>query len=180
MWGWMFLDRLKQDLAGPFSRAHFPEIIRLFDRHFGESTYSLRSIFHDDQRAIVDIILKSTLTEAEAVYRQLYQTHASTMRFLADLDIPPLRSLQAAGEFALNGELREASENFDSFDPGRIKAILEEARTMSVTLDSDTLGFTLRQSIKRLSGQLLENPRDIGLIERLEQASRLARELPPR
>src|SRR5207249_5695456 len=36
---------LKQELAGPFNRADFPEVIRLIDKHFAESTYSLRSIF---------------------------------------------------------------------------------------------------------------------------------------
>src|SRR5207249_9803231 len=61
---------LKQELSDPFHRADFPEVIRLLDKHFGESTYSLRSIFCDDQRKILNIIMKSTLTEAEAVYRQ--------------------------------------------------------------------------------------------------------------
>jgi hypothetical protein len=169
---------LREDLAERFSHADFPNLVRLFDRCFGESTYSLRSIFHDDQREIVDIILNSTLTEAEAVYRQLYQTHAPMMRFLADLHIPPPKFLQAAGEFALNSELRQAFEHYDSFDPTRIKAILAEARTMNTRLDDAMLGFTLGRTIQRLSEQLLQDGEDIGFIERLEHAARLARELP--
>ena len=70
-------NALKQELSDPFYRADFPEVIRLLDKHFGESTYSLRSIFYDDQRKILNIIMKSTLTEAEAVYRQLYQKRSS-------------------------------------------------------------------------------------------------------
>jgi len=171
-------DSLKQQLMEPFSRADFAEIIRLFDRHFGESTYSLRSIFHDDQRQIVDTIIQSTLLEAEALYRRLYETHAPMMRFLGDLRIPPPRFLQAAGEFALNSALREAFEHLDDIDAPRIRGLLDEARTMNVALDSATLGFTLRKSIKQLSQHLLEDPEDIDVIEHLTQAVSLARELP--
>jgi hypothetical protein len=170
--------RLKEDIVAPFTRADFPEIVRIFDRYFGDSTYSLRSIFHDDQRKIVDIILRSTLTEAEAVYRQLYETHAPMMRFLADLRIPPPRFLQAAGEFALNCALREAFENLDSNDPVRLRAILDEAQSMNVRLDSATLAFTLTGTIERLSQRLVEEPENVGLIQRIEQASSLAEELP--
>ena len=43
-------DSLKRELTDPFNHADFPEVIRLLDKHFGESTYSLGSIFHDDQK----------------------------------------------------------------------------------------------------------------------------------
>ena len=31
-------------------RGDFPEVLRLMDRRFGDSNYSLRSLFHDEQR----------------------------------------------------------------------------------------------------------------------------------
>src|SRR5262245_19800776 len=57
-------DTMKQELTGAFNRGDFSEVIRLLDRHFGESTYSLRSIFHDDQRKILSRILQSSLAES--------------------------------------------------------------------------------------------------------------------
>src|SRR5262249_10322467 len=90
---------LKQDLISSFMRADFPDVIRVLDRHFGESTYSLRSIFHDDQRKILGVLMKSTLAEGEAVYRQLYETHAPMMRFLGDLHVPLPRAFQTAADF---------------------------------------------------------------------------------
>src|SRR5262249_39801005 len=100
-------DALKNEVTEPFNRADFPEVIRILDRHFGGSTYSLRSIFHDDQRKILNVIIKSTVAEAEAVYRQLYETHAGMMRFMSDLRIPLPRPYQVAAEFALNSTLRD-------------------------------------------------------------------------
>jgi alpha-amylase/alpha-mannosidase (GH57 family) len=171
-------NALKRELSDPFNRADFPEVIRLMDKHFGESTYSLRSIFHDDQRQILNIIMKSTLTEAEAVYRQLYEKYASMMRFVSDLRAPLPRAFSMAAEFALNSNLRAAFEDADNLDFTRINALLDEARMNNVTLDGATLGFALRRTIKRLSEQLLENPDDLELMKKLEAAAGLARALP--
>ena len=59
---------------GGVFRADIPDVIRAFDRSFGVDTYSLKSMFRDEQRNILSRILISTLDEAEAVYRQLMNT----------------------------------------------------------------------------------------------------------
>jgi hypothetical protein len=169
---------LKRELIGPFNKAEFPEVIRILDRHFGESTYSLRSIFHDDQRKILNVILKSTLSDAEAVYRQVYQSHAPMMRFVADLRVPLPRAFSMAAEFALNSTLRAAFEDRENLDFTRINSLIEEARTQGVPLDGTTLGFALKKTIRRLSEQLLESPDNIELMKKLEAAAGLTRNLP--
>ena len=171
-------NALKRALADPFNRADFPEVIRLIDRHFAESIYSLRSIFHDDQRKILNIIMKSTLAEAEAVYRQLYETHAPMMRFVSDLRAPLPPAFSTAAQFALNSSLREAFEDVDNLDFTRINALLDEARANNVSLDGETLGFALRKAIRKLSEQFLENSGNLELIKKLEAAAGLARGLP--
>jgi len=42
-------------------KASFPEVIRLLDREYGKVDYSLTSLFTDEQRRIVQLILNSTL-----------------------------------------------------------------------------------------------------------------------
>jgi hypothetical protein len=166
---------LKADMLDPFNRADFHEVIRVLDRHFGESTYSLRSIFHDDQRRILNLVLQSTIAEAEAAYRQIYETHAPMMRFVSDLRVPLPRAFSVGAEFALNSNLRSAFENLDV---DRIGTLLEEARSQGVSLDHATLAFALRKTIKRLSDEFLENPDDIELMKQFKAAAGLARSLP--
>ena len=91
-------EALAGEMIDRFRHADFPEVIRILDRLFGPS-YSLGSIFHDDQRKILDLIMESTLAEAEAICRQIYETHAPMMRFVSDLRIPLPRvfSMAAAG-----------------------------------------------------------------------------------
>jgi alpha-amylase/alpha-mannosidase (GH57 family) len=169
---------LKQEIIDPFNRADFSEVIRVLDREFCGSTYSLRSIFHDDQRKILKVILQSTLAEAEAVYRQVYETHAPMMRFLSDLSIPLPRAFSIAAEFALNSSLRTAFEDVGNLDFTRINTLIDEAHVQGVSLDGPTLGYALRRTIKQLSQQFVENPDNIELMKKFEAAARVARSLP--
>jgi alpha-amylase/alpha-mannosidase (GH57 family) len=170
--------QLKEEMIDPFNRADFPEVIRILDRHFGESTYSLRSIFHDDQRKILNLILQSTLAELETVYRQLYETHAPMLRFVSDLRVPLPRAFLIGAEFALNGSLRTAFEDAGNLDFTRINTLIEEARAQSVSLDGATLGYALGETIRRLSEAFVEDPDDLELMKKLEAAAALARSLP--
>jgi alpha-amylase/alpha-mannosidase (GH57 family) len=168
---------LVQEISESFARADFPAVIRLLDRHFGESTYSLRSLFHNEQRKILRVILDSTLAEAEAVYRQLYQNQAPTLRFLSDLGMPLPRRFHIAAELILNTDLQRAFAAGD-LDLGRITTLLEEARLAGVTLDKVSLGYTFKQTIERLAEWFRAEPADLTLLQKLQAAAGLARSLP--
>ena len=49
---------LIHEAAEPLTRADFAEVIRLMDRRFGESHYSVRSLFRDEQRKTLDLIFR--------------------------------------------------------------------------------------------------------------------------
>ena len=170
-------QHLLADVGEPFNRGDFPEVIRLFDREFGKSNYSLRSLFQDQQRKIVNLLLKSTLEEAEGVYRELYERHASTMRFLTDMGTPTPRAFSQAAQFVLNGNLRAAFET-EPLDSERIQALLEQARTEGVALDGTTLAFTLQGTIDRLADGLSADPAQIEEVRSLDTAIELSRILP--
>ena len=100
------------------------------------------------------------------------------MRFVSDLGVPLPRAFSMAAEFALNSSLRTAFEDSDHIDFTRINALLDEAGANNVTLDGTTLGFALREAIKRLSEEFLENSDNLELMKKLEAAAGLARSLP--
>jgi alpha-amylase/alpha-mannosidase (GH57 family) len=171
-------NNLKRELSDPFSRADFAEVIRILDQHFGGSTYSLRSIFRDDQRKTLNLVMQSAIAEAESAYRQIYETHAPMMRFVTDLNVPAPRAFSMAAEFALNSSLRAAFEDPENLDLARVNALLGEARRDNIPLDGATLGFALRRAIKRLSEKLMANPADLELMKKLEAAAGLTHSLP--
>src|SRR5262245_28951335 len=61
-----------QKLSAAFSMADFPQVILILDKHFGTSTYSIRSLFRDAHRRVLNIILASSISEAEAHYHEFY------------------------------------------------------------------------------------------------------------
>ncbi|MBZ0170574.1 Glycosyl hydrolase family 57 [Candidatus Methylomirabilis lanthanidiphila] len=168
---------MAQELAETFSRADLPEVIRLLDRHFGASIYSLKSLFLDEQRKVFHLILESTMAEAEASYRQLYEHHAPLMHFLSTLGMPLPKVFYAAAEIVLNTDLRRSFQE-EAPDRDRIQALLTDARMWRVELDTSGLGYTLKQTIDRLAEEFRVQPADIPLLQRLEVMVSLARALP--
>jgi alpha-amylase/alpha-mannosidase (GH57 family) len=165
------------EIAEIFQGADFPEIIRAVDRNFGAGVYSLKLLFRDEQRKILDMILSSTLVDIDAVYRQLYMQNASLMRFLTDIGYPVTKSFQVAAEQALNAELKRAFEA-DTLDIDGIRGTLYEAEAAKVPLDGAGLGYTLRNSIERMMIQFREDPDDIELLAHLNAAVEMGNALP--
>jgi hypothetical protein len=171
-------NALKRGLFDAFNPADCSEALRILALHFGESTYSLGSIFHDDQRRILKAILQSTVSKVEAVYRQVYAEHAPVMRLLSDLRVPLPRAFSLAAQFALNSSLRAAFEDSGNFDITRINVLMDGARTEGVPLDGAELGFALEKAIRRLSEQCLKNPDSMELLKKLDAMAGLARSMP--
>jgi hypothetical protein len=166
-----------EQVTEAFSRGDLPDVIRLLDKHFLELTYSLKSLFRDEQRKITDLILESTLAEAEAAYRELYDHHALLMRFLVDAGVPLPRAFHTAAEFILNLDLCRALEEEEP-DVDQIGGILEAAGAWQIEVDAAGLGYALQQTIERVAEELRIRPTELSVLERLETVVSLARFLP--
>jgi hypothetical protein len=169
-------DKFRNDAWNAFSRADAPGVLRILDKVFGQ-TYSLQSLFKDEQRAILNQILGSTLAEAEAAYRQVYEHNAPLMRYLGEMNTPLPKEMQNAAEYALNGILRRSFEEPDMDFP-RLKAIVEDAQRAGIELDTTTLEFTLRRTLESVTARLQERPFDAALVTQLTQLVEFVRGLP--
>jgi alpha-amylase/alpha-mannosidase (GH57 family) len=168
---------MREDVNTPFEAADFTDTIRALDRHFHNATYNLRSLFRDQRRQVLDQIIQSTLRDAENVYRQIYERNAPLMRFLRDLSIPMPTALSLAGEYIVNTSLiREVSD--PGMDLDRIRALLDDARKREIMLDAEGLGFAFQHTLERMAVTLREDPDDLGRLQRLEEAARLAMAAP--
>ncbi len=170
-------EALAAEISEIFAGADFPEIIRDVDRNFGANVYSLKLLFRDEQRKILDMILASTMADIDGVYRQLYMQNAPLMRFLSDIGYPASKSFHAAAELTLNGELKRAF-HAETLDIEAIRGTLYEAEGVKITLDGAGLGYTLRKTIERMMGAFRENPEDIVLLAQIEAAVEMGNSLP--
>jgi hypothetical protein len=169
-------DALKQQAREPFMRADFAEVIRIFDRSFGDAHYTLSSLFRDERRKVLDVILASSLREAEALYRQIYERRAPMMRFLTNLHIPLPKALGAAAEFVLNGNLRATLEEQD-INPERVRSVLQTASLEGVVIDAATLEFGFRRNLERMAERLVADAGETN-VKRLQNATSILPSLP--
>jgi alpha-amylase/alpha-mannosidase (GH57 family) len=164
-------------ISDSFARVDIPEVVRLLDRRFGEKTYSLRSLFRDEQRRIVRTILSSTVAEAETAYLTLYEHHAALMRFITSLGTPMPREFTAAVEYAINSLFRRACST-DELDSERIRNLLREAQASNITLDKTTLEFLLRKKVDTLAGRFAADPSSIDKLNDLCNALKIVKQMP--
>lgn len=168
---------LVDGVVDAFDRGDLTEVIRLLDRHFKCMTYSVKQLFGDQQRKILNIILDSTLEQVTAVYRNIYDRHASLMRFLKDLNIPRPKALNTAAEYVLNNGLRRALEK-EKPDFERIKALLNEVRKLDLFLEETELGYTLKHTVETTAEKLHDQPTELSLLINLKRLVSLAHSLP--
>lgn len=168
---------LERDLSASFLRGDFPEVIRFIDNYFGGVAYSLISLFLDEQRKILNLVIQENLADAEAMYSQLYDNHAPLMRFLLMLKMPLPKAFRAAAIVAINGRLR-STFSAPPLDIDHIRHLLEQAEAAEIELDGEALGFTLRNTVSRLAADWYTEPEDIARLRVLQQAVDLARSLP--
>jgi len=157
--------------------ADFSEVIRLLDKHFGSSTYSIRNLFRDEQRKVLDNILESALSDIEAAYYQVYEHYYPPMRFISELGSPIPRGFQSAAEFILNNSLRKAFSS-EPLDLERIKSLIDETETWQVELDNEGLSYQLQQTLERMITKLSASSEDIALLRELLSAAEMARSAP--
>jgi hypothetical protein len=170
-------SRMAGELSASFLRGDFPEAIRFIDTYFGGVSYSLRNLFVDEQRKILNLVIRESLADAEQQYAQLYEDHAPLMRFLRMVKMPLPQPFRAAAVVALNGEIRAALDS-PALDIGRLRALLEQAGEAEIDLEGDTLGFTLRNSIGGIAAEWYPEPENSERLSALRQAVELARSLP--
>ncbi|MHC1725028.1 MAG: DUF3536 domain-containing protein [Syntrophobacteraceae bacterium] len=170
-------EALAKDISAAFATADFPKTILLLGKYFGTSTYSLTSLFADERRKVLNIIMEPTLREAEAAYSSIYEHHAPLIRFLTGSGTPRPPVLSAAADLCLNAKLRRVLQG-EGLDPDVVKPLLEEARLAGATLDATALGLLLAANIEHLAEDLFRQPEDLSLIEKLNKAAKLVRALP--
>jgi hypothetical protein len=147
-----------------FEHGDFPETIRLIDRLFGPSSYSLKSLFKDEQRRILNEVMATTREDLEHRFRLISERYAPLMKFLEDVRMPLPHALQAASDYIVQLDLERLFRN-GLVDLERLSTLLAQAQ------QRDLLGAEFRYAVKckleEMISKLAQSPGDIELLENL-------------
>jgi hypothetical protein len=170
-------EALVKEAAELVQRAYFPEVIRLLDRHYGHVDYSLTSLFTDEQRRIVQVILNSTLWDIENSLTTIYEDHASLLHYLTQAGLPKPPALTLAAGFAINAGLRRALEA-EPIDQAQLRSFLALAKADQVPLETATLSYIADQRMRRSMIELVMSSGSLEILERALALARAVVELP--
>lgn len=170
-------QEMVRQLVEAFARADLAEASHVVNKCADGLTYSLKELFRDQQRKVIDVIIAQTLAEVTSDYRRVYERHAPLMRFLQYLHIPQPQALYTAAQFVLIMDLRQAFAKVPP-DFEQIAALLEEVKQYQISLEEPVLRHTLEQTLEQIAGQLDADPGALGRLGELDQAVALARSLP--
>jgi hypothetical protein len=152
-----------------------PAVIRLLDQHLGAIALSIRSLFRDEQRRILNLICNSTLEEAESAFRQLHDRYDPLMRLHTRLGIPLPKVLHTAAEFDVNLQLRRLLDD-DPLPVTAIESRLREAQEERVAIDESTRrGLT--QAIERAATRFRARPASLEDLTEYHDVVALVREM---
>jgi alpha-amylase/alpha-mannosidase (GH57 family) len=163
--------------ANHVQRADFPEVIRLLDRFYGHMDYSLTSLFSDEQRRIVHMILNSTLADIENSLTAIYKDHANLLHFLFSAGLPKPPALTLAAGFAINAGLRRALET-DPIDQAQLRSFLSLAKTDQIPIETATLSYIADQRMKLAMVDLVMSSGSLDMLDRALALARTLTEMP--
>ncbi|HSN68878.1 MAG TPA: DUF3536 domain-containing protein, partial [Thermoanaerobaculia bacterium] len=169
--------KLCEDLAEPFHQGDFPAVIRLLDQELGSLTFSVKSLFGDEQRRIVAATWSASLEQADTVARELYDRYIPLMRFHGELGIPLPRILRVAVEFAFNMHLRRVLERPNP-PVAQVRSIVKEIRGHGIELDEATLSYVIGRRIEEAVRDLAGAPASVAHLKKLDVLLEIASLLP--
>ena len=168
---------LKKALTDSFAQADTTRTLQQVTEAFRENTFSLRTLFRDEQRKIVNNILNDSVATAEAAYQAVYENQAPLVRFLHSLGIPIPAAFQSAVEIAVNSQLKKAFAP-DELDTDSIQSFLKEAAAAKVNVDAPGLEYAIRQRLEKEAREFAGQPTNLEIVQRLRKLLDFVMSLP--
>jgi hypothetical protein len=168
---------MHDEVAEHFRNGDLAGVVRLMDRNFGSNNYSLRDLFQDEQRKILDQVIRASVDEHQEAYVRMYSDIRGLMTFLAESGAPLPRPFVTAAELALNFELRRAFLE-DPVNVERVRGLSDDIRRWNVQLFAVDLEFPVRRRVEEMMKRLATDPDDVGRMEEVRKIVELLNPLP--
>jgi len=168
---------MKEEMSAAFDKGLYTELIVLMDKHFGTHSYSLSNLFRDEQRKILNMIIKTNMSESIEDYQSLYEHGRPLMEFIQETGMPVPKMFLVAAQPALNDLLKNALTQ-EEVDSDAVQRIIDQIGKWHVELDVANTEYFLRTHLQKLTHTLVENPSDLKLMTKIDKLMGLIRSIP--
>ena len=124
---------------------------------FGHNVYSLRHLFKDEQRRILNRIISEDVTSVTDTLRKTVRDYSEVLSFLAALSMPVPDAFRSAAEVVLNDDLLKALESLP-LDLVFLERRVADAETWGISLDLSSLLHTATRRLEEFLARLGDEP----------------------
>ena len=151
-------NRIKTDLIKTFLMNPLTEIIRALDEYFGKEYFTLKDIFIEERRKILQILLRGKLEKFSQTYQEMYDEGKGSIYHLQGLGLKIPDEFKISAAYALSHKFNDIVIHSDGFiDDELIQQAVDlnyEAKKIDIQLDKSPsnliFGKKILQNINRL------------------------------
>jgi alpha-amylase/alpha-mannosidase (GH57 family) len=156
-------EKMRLDIGETFEKGDVTKVIRLIDHYFRPHSYTVWHLFRDEQRKILDEVLRRTYEDIESSYRQVYETNYPLMNFLTSMEIPLPRPLFVAVEYVSSRDLRTIVEG-EPLDEERLSMIISDVKRWALNVDRKMARFYSSARVTSLLERFHGEPASLHLL----------------
>lgn len=145
--------KMKEELSSAFKDSKVADVIGIMQTYFGPEKFSLWNLFKDEQRKVLDEIVKKDIVQAEKDFRNIYRRNYNILSVMNDARIPIPKVLLNNLENVINTDLRHIFEN-GSLHPSRLENLTSDAIRWDVKLDKTSISFAAAEKMLQIISSL--------------------------
>lgn len=132
-------NELKSSLIKTFMLNPLTEIIRALDEKFGKEYFTLKDIFIEERKKILQILLKDQLEKFANTYKEMYDQGKGSIYHMQNLGLEIPNEFKISAGYALSHRYNDLLAQSDGFvEPSIIQQITDinfEAKKMNIEID---------------------------------------------
>ena len=154
--------KLQKELVRTFMLNPLTEIIRAIDEYFGAEYFTLKDIFIEERRKILEIMLKGRMDKFAQTYNELYNEGKDSIYQMQSLGLSIPDEFKLAAGYTLAQQFNKLIKDSKSYlDPQVIQQAADinlEAKNIGIEIDkrpsSEFFSHKLLQNINRLANSI--------------------------
>ncbi len=154
-------NKLKNDLIKVYLMNTITEIIRAMDEYFGKEYFTLKDIFIEERRKILQILLKGKLAKFAQIYQQMYDDGKGAIYNLQGLGLKIPDEFKISAAYALSHKFNDIVAHSGGFlDEDMIQQAIDinfEAKRIDITLDKKNSNIIFSKKILQNVNRLVHS-----------------------
>lgn len=150
-------EGLKTTLLEQCEREGLTEVIRTLDDIFGRDYYTLKDLFIEKRRELLELLTEQVVAKFDSTYRALFEENRRLMAYLQEANAPLVPGFRGAARYALEQELIQAMETFEAAGQEEaIDSVLAEATRWGVSIATEPVAKQVEEALEEAMDVLEE------------------------